>query len=175
VEEVLKNITTDSRLKESIYKELILKQWPEIVGEKLVYQTRPKKLKNKILFLSVSNPIWAQELNFIKDKLIKKINQTLKQKIVRDIRFQVNQTNHVTPMAIGEIPPTWHNVVIQPKEIKKIEVSLAAISDEKLKSQLKTILIKDKKLKTWRLNQGWRPCPYCQTLIPPQKTKCPWC
>jgi len=47
--------------------------------------------KNGVLNLKVKNNILAQEIFFTKQNLISKINEELKQKIIRDIKFQVRE------------------------------------------------------------------------------------
>ncbi len=63
--------------------------WREIVGDGLVEITEPVFIREGILHVQVSNHSWAQELHMLKPKFIEKINSTLGDSVVRDLRFKV--------------------------------------------------------------------------------------
>ena len=66
----------------------ILELWPKIVGEKIANKTEANYINNGTLFVEVSNSTWRQELQFQKQKIIKKLNQKLKKKIIRELIFK---------------------------------------------------------------------------------------
>jgi predicted nucleic acid-binding Zn ribbon protein len=61
--------------------------WRKAVGQDIGKQTSPNRIENGILFVSVTNPIWMNELVFLKSQIIKKLNELIKQDVVKDIKF----------------------------------------------------------------------------------------
>jgi predicted nucleic acid-binding Zn ribbon protein len=65
----------------------LLSLWERVVDERVRKHTEPVKIKNQILYISTSSPAWAQELNFLKKKMIEKFNSAAKEEVINDIRF----------------------------------------------------------------------------------------
>jgi predicted nucleic acid-binding Zn ribbon protein len=63
-------------------------RWEEIVGEKIARATTPTKISRGVLFISVKTSAWRNELTMRKKEIMLKINSTLGQEVVLDIKFQ---------------------------------------------------------------------------------------
>ncbi len=61
--------------------------WNEIVGEKVAKNTEPERVEHGVIIVKVSSPTWRQELYFQKEEIIKKLNNSIGKKAIRDIRF----------------------------------------------------------------------------------------
>jgi predicted nucleic acid-binding Zn ribbon protein len=61
--------------------------WNEIVGEKVAKNTEPESVEHGVIIVKVSSPTWRQELYFQKEEIIKKLNNSIGKKAIRDIRF----------------------------------------------------------------------------------------
>lgn len=84
VDSVLKKYGLDKKLKEVA----VLNMWEDVVGEKISEVAKAVKIKKGILFVSVENSSWRSELNFMKNDIIKKLNNQLKEDLVKDILFR---------------------------------------------------------------------------------------
>ncbi len=62
--------------------------WSTIVGDTIASVTAAKTIKNGTLNVIVSNSTWRQELNYMKDDIIYKLNRGIGKPIVKDIRFK---------------------------------------------------------------------------------------
>lgn len=65
------------------YKALSL--WKNVVGKRISEVTEPCRLNNGKMFIKVKNDAWRNELLFHKLEIIKKINNELGSRVVRDI------------------------------------------------------------------------------------------
>ena len=83
---VVNRMDIDTKLKTSG----IFNHWEEIVGKEIAKRSRPDKLVRKILYISVSTSIWANELSLMSEKLIKKINSFADEEIVEALRFKAD-------------------------------------------------------------------------------------
>jgi len=66
----------------------VLSLWPEVIDEGIRKNTEAVKIKNQVLYVSTSSSVWAQELTFLKEEIIKKINEKAGREVIKDIRFK---------------------------------------------------------------------------------------
>jgi predicted nucleic acid-binding Zn ribbon protein len=62
--------------------------WEEAVGERIAKVTTPLRMLQGTLFVSVKTGPWRNELTMRKKEIIDRINGSLSEEIVRDIKFQ---------------------------------------------------------------------------------------
>ncbi len=126
----------------------IFRAWEEIVGESIAAQTRPRAIRNEILFIDVSHPTWVQQLQFLKPVLLQKINDFLGEPRFNDIRFR-----------LGKIPQrdsssskagAWRDEALQEGRVKRLEELLQSIDDEEVRKGLREVLLKGAKLEQFR-------------------------
>jgi predicted nucleic acid-binding Zn ribbon protein len=79
----LRNLGIERRLKE----ESIVLNWNRLVGERIASKANPLKVRDSILFVSVENASWRNELFFMKRKIIEELNRSVKGNVIRDIVF----------------------------------------------------------------------------------------
>lgn len=66
----------------------VLDVWKEVVGEQIAQVTTADFFSGGKLFIRVSRSTWRNELIFLKQQLIQKINAAMGQEIVHDIIFR---------------------------------------------------------------------------------------
>ena len=65
--------------------------WNDIVGKTIARNAQPEKIRNGTLFVKVTSPVWMQQLQFMKNMIADKLNQRLKQQVVKNIFFMVGR------------------------------------------------------------------------------------
>ncbi|NBW40417.1 DUF721 domain-containing protein [bacterium] len=91
VDAVLRSVFSSPKLRDRFSQYAFVTHWPEIVGERISQHAKPLKVVRGELFVKVSNPIWAQELAFLKETLLKRIAKiTSSGAPINDIRFVVS-------------------------------------------------------------------------------------
>lgn len=63
--------------------------WDRAVGEAVARHSRPEAFKGKLLLVNVSNSTWVHQLQFLKNDIIKKVNETLGKVLVEDVKFKI--------------------------------------------------------------------------------------
>ena len=96
----IKSFLNKSGLKEGIEEQKAIKIWDKIVGPKISNNTEPISIKNGVIIIKTNNSVWRQELQFQKQKIIKKLNQKLKKKIIREIIFKWTHNKKTTSIAL---------------------------------------------------------------------------
>jgi predicted nucleic acid-binding Zn ribbon protein len=79
----LKGLRVDRRIKE----ESVLLNWSKVVGDRIASYSNPLRVRDSILFVRVENASWRNELVFLKGKIIKELNHSVKANVIKDIVF----------------------------------------------------------------------------------------
>lgn len=67
----------------------IWRVWEEVVGLPVARHTRPLWIKEGKLRVSVTDPIWLQELGYVEKTILKKLNEKLGRSAVKRIEFRM--------------------------------------------------------------------------------------
>jgi predicted nucleic acid-binding Zn ribbon protein len=63
--------------------------WDKIVGEIIAENTRPAALKEKTLLVHVNSSPWLHHLHFLKEDIVRKVNDALSNELIEDILFKI--------------------------------------------------------------------------------------
>lgn len=66
----------------------IFDAWNEVVGEQVAKVSKPERIRNGTLIVSVTNAPWRAELTFRKKEILEKIRATLNSNSITDIIFR---------------------------------------------------------------------------------------
>lgn len=86
--DVIGSVLSQMELEPRIRRYRVLDLWPRIVGEQIARVTSADSISDGKLHVSVSRSTWRNELIFLKRDLIGKINDAMKEEIVKDIIFR---------------------------------------------------------------------------------------
>ncbi|MCL4377354.1 MAG: DUF721 domain-containing protein [Actinobacteria bacterium] len=86
---IINKLVGESEYGKKIKQYNIFNHWPAIVGSAIGKKTKPEKLYKGLLYISVANSTWSNELSTMSDQLIKKINAYIGEEIVKGLRFKI--------------------------------------------------------------------------------------
>ena len=144
LENTLKGLEIDFHLK--AYS--IWGAWKEIVGESVAHQAQPRSIRNRILFVDVSHPTWVQQLQFLKPKLLEKLNALFGEPLLQDIRFKLGKI--APPGPSPSKADRWQEEELDQETVKRMEALLQRVGDGEMKRSLRDLLIKGAKLEHCR-------------------------
>ncbi len=81
--DIVKSVADESAIDE--YK--ALKMWTKIVGKRVANVTTPIKIISGKMIVKVKNSVWRNELVMLKEEIIRKYENKLGNKIIKDIKF----------------------------------------------------------------------------------------
>ena len=84
----IKTILNDYGLLPRMKQFEALNLWAEIVGEQIAKVAKAEKIDHGSLIVRVEKPVWRNELIFLKKEIIAKINEMMKEEIVKEIIFK---------------------------------------------------------------------------------------
>ena len=65
----------------------VFSSWKEIVGERIAEHTYPVRVRERILYVEVDDPLWLAQMKYMKEEILLKIGGMMKEGVIRDIRF----------------------------------------------------------------------------------------
>ncbi len=68
---------------------LVWDVWGAAVGEQIGENTSPAAFKGRLLIVNVTNSVWVQQLWFLKKEIIDKVNRSLGEDLVGEIKFKI--------------------------------------------------------------------------------------
>jgi hypothetical protein len=118
-------------------------QWPAIVGSQVAAVTSPEGLRGRVLFVTVGDAIWLQQLTFYHAQLLHNIRQALGDVPIARLHFTL--ASSVSRFAPGaeETPKLLHQPLTAEEERQVLERT-AAIDDPELREAVRC---------AWR--RGW--------------------
>ncbi len=107
-------------------------RWHDLVGEPMASHTWPAQIRFKKLYLIVRNPVWLQQLAFLKPALLTKLEAEVGSGCVTDIAFRIGEipdtsaadidasnANHMSPHPAIPLPEvTSHTETIQDASLR---------------------------------------------------------
>jgi hypothetical protein len=116
--------------------------WEEVVGPQIAGKTRPEALRNGVLVVSVTSSVWMQELSFMKQKILDRINQTLAPATIREIRFKLGDIQQAGAGCYEEPLPQ-----LTEEEQEIIAQHTASIADQGLRESLQKLFTASRRRK----------------------------
>jgi len=83
----LEKLIKSNNLEKGLEEQKAVDIWKKVVGDRINENTEPISIENGVLSVKTSNPSWSQELQLQKPHILKKLNNRLNKKVIKDIRF----------------------------------------------------------------------------------------
>ena len=69
----------------------LFRGWADVVGPVIAKKSRPRMLRDGILFIEVENSVWMQELWFHQQQIIDRISEEFPKVEVKGIRLEIER------------------------------------------------------------------------------------
>jgi hypothetical protein len=130
--------------------------WEKAVGPQIASQSRPEHLRREILLVKVANSVWMQQLHFLKEEIIGKVNNVLGKTSVKDIRFVIGQLPASPDQEHESGFRTLLSVPLKERDKKMMDTCLDTLADQELKEIIRRVMTKEI---TWRRSREKRKAP----------------
>ncbi len=90
LDHILKKMVSDLKIGNQLKHSMIFNHWKEIVGSQISEKSKPKSLREGVLYVSVANSTWANELDLMSGQLMDTINSYLGTELVKRMRFKAD-------------------------------------------------------------------------------------
>lgn len=161
----------------------VIHDWDKLVDESISAQVRPVKIERGVLYVSVQNSAFKDQLKFFAEEIIDAINEHYGQEesLVKSIRiakgFQIADMppaeTSLTPVKKAEV--ALEDITLTAEEIARCESQAKNFSDDELRPTVLATLLSQTRVQKFRLANGWHKCAECETLCPPEEIFCEVC
>ncbi|MCX7926236.1 MAG: DUF721 domain-containing protein [Fimbriimonadales bacterium] len=160
-----------------------LARWSDIVGKQIAQVARPVRVDADTLWVAVKSHAWAQELNFQKGTILRRLNERAGEERFKELRFTVRASlptgvvvggdadatgrgnpvggdadaTRSSPFVASASPPT-----LSEAELAQVESSLAGVSNPVLRGALRRAQIASLRTQKYLAQRGWRRCVVCE-------------
>jgi len=86
---ILKRVLKTHGLEKKLARYEFILQWKEIVGAEIAKRAKPEYLRGDTLIVLVESSIWAQELSFQKDIILRRLKRFSDFEGLNDIHFKI--------------------------------------------------------------------------------------
>lgn len=123
-----------------LLKEIVIWQvWDEVVGPQVARRARPSAIRDGVLTVTVASGPWLQQLTFLKEELIERLNQKVGEALVREIYLKAGNPQRTQRPATPDLPPERP---LTDGEKEAVVRQTAAIKDEELRSLVAGLLMR---------------------------------
>lgn len=120
--------------------------WDEVVGPQIARRARPIRIREGVLEVRVDQPVWMQQLQLLKPRILARLNQALGKELLRDLFLRRGTIDQAPTQAAVEPPPAWLQIQLSAAELAEIESSLASLGDPEVRASLAALLRRQKQL-----------------------------
>lgn len=110
--------------------------WNEIVGATIARNAQPEKIRNGTLFVKVASSTWMQELQYMKEMISEKLNQSLGRQVVKNIFFFVGKLDSRVSRSKSQEPSAANSSLT---ELKLDDEQLRSVKDPEIRRALKRL------------------------------------
>jgi predicted nucleic acid-binding Zn ribbon protein len=165
-----------TKLRES----MALAYWSDVVGAQAAAASEAETIRDGILFVRTKSSVWSHELTFLKAHILAELNRRIGRPIIKEIIYRAQGVKKPVESAPTDHPTDddLKLVVFSPSEQAALDQELDALSsitDDKMRDSVRTRILRDRRLRRWRLDHGWRECSGCQAVHNTDGDLCPIC
>lgn len=133
--DIFQNKPIGKRLKES----RIWLVWDKAVGKQIATHARPAKFRDGVLTVAVASAPWMQQLTFLKDAILEKLNNALGEPLVSGIYLKAGR-----PEPTGARPEqkSKRPAKLSPAREEWIAGETASINDRELRNAMRALMRK---------------------------------
>lgn len=120
--------------------------WDEVVGPQIAARARPLRIRDGVLEVRVEQPVWMQQLQLLKPKILAKLNERLGAGTLKDLYLRRGRIEHEEAPDSGPDPATWKSIPLSEEEKAAIEATLASLADPEIKREMRALMMRQAQL-----------------------------
>lgn len=97
INEALSEVASDLNLDNPDDVAAVMAAWSEAVGEAVAAHVRPRRLHDGELLVEVDAPVWATQLRFLEEDVLRRLGRKVRPGVVKSIRPVVRKGSGASP------------------------------------------------------------------------------
>jgi hypothetical protein len=120
--------------------------WDETVGPQIAARARPVRIREGVLEIRVDQPVWMQQLQLMKPKILVHLNERLGGAVLKDLFLRQGRIQPPPVLPSPPQPPEWLELPLSETDRAEIEAALGPLDDPELKERLRRILTRQRQV-----------------------------
>ena len=164
-----------------IFESLAFVHWPKIVGAQAAAATEPESVRDGTLIVRTKSGVWSHEMSMMKAHLITELNLHIGKPVIKEIVFRAQGIKRKKSESTVSGQPTEADLkllrlpaaeqVFLQNELDRLD----SISDDRIRNSVSQRIVRERKLRWWRLQNGWKACSRCSAAHNTDGAVCPIC
>jgi predicted nucleic acid-binding Zn ribbon protein len=168
----------DSAVK--VRESMAMAYWARAVGPQVAAASEPESVRDGVLFVRTKSSTWSHELTFQKAEIIAKLNRMVGRPVIQEIVYRAQGVKKKRAEEAPDAPTDAELAAVRlPAEeqaaLRRELDELVSIHDDKLRQTIARRMIREYRLRRWRLEHGWRACRACAAPHHDDGDLCPIC
>ena len=145
---LLKQVLGDQGLDDRLSRYQAWLIWDKLVGEQIAERARPLRIRQGVLEIQVDHPVWMQQLQLLKPKILAKLHQQIPNAGITDLylRQAKGPLPKPQPPTAENAPTRRQKIELSADELRQIEDKLAGIKDPELRREMMRLFSLQKQL-----------------------------
>lgn len=143
---VLQDLLGERGLSERLHKYRAFSCWKQVVGPQIAAQAQPLRIRDGLLEVRVAHPVWMQQLQLLKPRILARLAEHLGNGVIRDIYLRQGQLMPESSPEEQSPGFSWKNIRLSPEEELQVAEILASIEDAELRRAMERVLRRQKQL-----------------------------
>jgi predicted nucleic acid-binding Zn ribbon protein len=116
----------------------IARAWNEAVGPQIASRTEPDTFRRGTLIVKASSAAWQNELVFLREEIITKVNKALGGDMVKELKIVTGRVH--APVKVE--PPPWEKAAPHRDDIAAAKDISSAIADDDVRKTVERVIEK---------------------------------
>lgn len=86
--DVIKQVLKQQHLEKPLYEKRLIESWPLVLGNNILKYTTDLKIKNKVLYVSLSSSVLRHDLFLSREQIKDSLNKQVGVEVIVDIVFK---------------------------------------------------------------------------------------
>jgi len=117
---VLDSLTKTMGVRERLEPYRAWKVWVEVVGPQTAQHAQPFRLRAGVLEVRVDHPVWMQQLQLLKPRILERLNQAIAPGVLEDIHLRHGQPEIPVPVTPTEVIPSRPLTPVEEEELNRL-------------------------------------------------------
>ena len=136
---ILSGVSKRLGLEPRLIERRLQHRWHDLVGEPMASHTWPAQIRFNKLYLLVRNPVWLQQLAFLKPALLSKLQAEVGPDRIADIAFRIGEIPDTSTVDI-DVPDANLMSIHQAELLPEVASHTATIHDPSLREHFTEVI-----------------------------------
>lgn len=143
---VLQDLLGERGLSERLHRYRAFSCWKQVVGPQIAAQAQPLRIRDGRLEVRVAHPVWMQQLQLLKPRILARLAEHLGNGVISDIYLRQGRLTPEPPPEEQSSGFSWKTIRLSPEEEQQIAEILARVEDTDLRRAMERVLRRQKQL-----------------------------